>query len=135
MMIKNAGFWIPVCRILPTDMNAITIEHFQVDTTIGVHDWEQQQKQPVIINLNLQTDCQKAADSDDLKHALDYFNLTEHLKKYLANSRCALIETLAQNLITEIFNHFPNVSAIDLSLKKPEAVNGALVGVQMQRSR
>ncbi|MCX7544919.1 dihydroneopterin aldolase [Marinicella gelatinilytica] len=115
--------------------DVITIEHFQVDTTVGVHDWEQQQKQPVIIDLKLYTDCQQAADSDDLKCALDYFELTERLRKYLTTSRCALIETLAHNLITEIFKHYPNVSAVDIHLKKPEAVNGALVGVKLTRQR
>jgi len=38
-------------------VDAITIENFRADTTIGVHDWEQQQKQPIIVNLRLECDC------------------------------------------------------------------------------
>lgn len=116
-------------------MDAITVTDFRIDTTVGVHEWEQQQKQPIILDMSLQCDCQQAADNDDLNHALDYFTLTEHLKKYLDNSRCALIETLAHNLITEIFQHFPLVSAIELHVKKPDAIDHAMVGVKMQRSR
>ena len=80
-------------------MDAITIENFRADTTIGIHDWEQRRKQPVILNITLEYDCQPAADSDDISDALDYFQLTEHLKTYLAQNRCALIEKLAQQRI------------------------------------
>ncbi len=116
-------------------MDAITIDNFRADTTIGVHDWEQQQKQPIILNLTLGCDCQPAADSDDIAQALDYFKLTEHLKTYLAENQCALIETLAQRLIDQIFHYFPMVQHIDLHLQKPEAVNHALVGVKLKRHR
>lgn len=116
-------------------MDAITIDNFRADTTIGVHDWEQQQKQPIILNLMLGCDCQAAADSDDITDALDYFTLTEHLKKYLNKSRCALIEALAQNLINEIFQHFQQVQTIDIHLQKTEAIDNALVGIRMHRSR
>lgn len=116
-------------------MDAITIENFRADTTIGVHDWEQQQKQPIIVNLRLECDCQEAADSDNIADALDYFTLTEHLKAFLAHNKCALIEYLAQQLIDEIFKVFPKVMAIDLHLQKPEAIKNALVGVKLHRQR
>ena len=116
-------------------MDIITIDNFRADTTVGVHDWEQRQQQPIIVNLALGCDCQAAADSDDIRDALDYFALTEHLKKYLNESRCALIETLAQNLVSEIFQHFTKVQTIDIHLQKPEAVNNALVGVKLHRKR
>jgi dihydroneopterin aldolase len=116
-------------------MDAITIERFRADTTIGIHDWEQQQRQPIILTLTLSYDCQPAADSDDIADALDYFTLTEHLKAYLAQSQCALIEHLAQQLIEEIFSRFPQVNAIDIHLQKPEAIENALVGVKLYRKR
>lgn len=116
-------------------MDAITIEKFRADTTVGVHDWEQQQRQPVVINLTLGCDCAPAADSDNISDALDYFALSEHLKKYLKDSRCALIETLAQNLINEIFQHFPGVQTVDIHLQKPEAIDNATVGVHLTRNR
>jgi len=116
-------------------MDAITVENFRADTTVGIHDWEQKQRQPVILNIILHCDCKAAAASDDIADALDYFKLTEHLKAYLAQNKCALIENLAQQLIDEIFKTFSKVTAIDLHLQKPEAVNNALVGVKLQRSR
>ena len=116
-------------------MDAIIIENFRADTTIGIHDWEQRQKQSVILNITLECDCQPAADSDNISDALDYFQLTEHLKKYLAQNRCALIEKLAQQLINQILEHFPTVMSVDLHVKKPEAVNNALVGVRLNRRR
>lgn len=120
---------------MPETTDIITIKQFKADTTIGIHDWEQTQKQPVILNLALHFDCRPAAASDDIADALDYYELVEHLSHWLYAAQFSLIEALAEATCTEIFNQFPKVKQIDLQLDKPEAVSRAVVGVGISRKR
>lgn len=113
----------------------ITIKQLTADTLIGIHDWEQKQRQPVILNLSLHVNIRPAAASDDIKDALDYYVLIEHLNRWLYQAKFALIETLAEAITGEIFSHFPTVEQIDLQLDKPEAVSRAIVGIKIQRTR
>ncbi len=113
--------------------DVITVKRLTAETIIGIHDWEQKQRQPVILNLSLYVNTRKAAASDDIKDALDYYVLIEHLSRWLYQAKFALIETLAEAVTTEIFSHFPMVKKIDLQLDKPEAVSRAIVGIRIQR--
>jgi dihydroneopterin aldolase len=114
-------------------MDKILIRQLQVDAIIGIHDYEKQQKQPVLIDLDLTFDCLPAAQSDDIKDALDYFAVCERVTHFVSSSRYELIETLAEAITELIFNEFP-CEQIELTLCKPNAVaNTASVGVQISR--
>jgi len=115
--------------------DVITIKELTADTIIGIHDWEQSQRQPVILNLCLHVNIQQAIATDNIKDALDYYVLIEHLSRWLYRAKFDLIETLAEAITKEIFSHFPTVEKIELQLDKPEAVSRAVVGVKIQRTR
>jgi dihydroneopterin aldolase len=116
-------------------MDKIIIRQLQIDALIGIHDWEKQNRQPVIIDFDLFFDCTDAAASDDIKDALDYFVICEEVTRFVKSSRFELIERLAEELAQLILAKFP-CDEIKLTLLKPNAVaNAQSVGIEISRSQ
>ncbi len=63
------------------------------------------------------TDFKKAAQTDNLEHTVNYFDLSQLLRKTAQVKERKLIETLAHDLAQIAFQHFP-IPWIDLELKK-----------------
>lgn len=111
----------------------IFIKGLTVETVIGVYDWERNITQPLIIDLELSCDTQKAAASDCIDDALDYAAISSRIIEVCRASSHQLIETLAEQLASIVLAEY-NVVGIKLSLAKPGAVAEAVgVGVVIER--
>lgn len=116
-------------------MDTILIRRLEVNALIGIHEWEKQNRQPVIIDMDLFYDCSDAAASDDIKDALDYFTVCEQVTRFVNSSRFELIERLAEEVAQLVLNNFP-CEEIKLTLLKPNAVkNAKAVGIEISRSQ
>ncbi|MBS0287133.1 MAG: dihydroneopterin aldolase [Proteobacteria bacterium] len=102
-------------------MDKIIISGLKFNTLIGTLDWEKQTPQNITLDLTIATDAKKAATQDDLNDALDYTKIVDHLNGYIKTHHPELIETLAENLATEILTHF-DTSWVQVTLHKPGAV-------------
>ncbi|TDR20534.1 dihydroneopterin aldolase [Marinicella litoralis] len=116
-------------------MDKILIRQLKVDAIIGIHEWEKQNKQALILDLDLSFDCKPAAKSDDINDTLDYFKVCQQLTDFISASRFELIETLAEKSAQMILDYYP-CKKVKLSLFKPEAINNTdAVGVRITRSQ
>ena len=111
----------------------ILIRQLKIDAIIGIHDWEKQQTQPLLFDMDLSFDCHPAACSDDIKDALDYFEVCRQVTEYVASSSFELIETLAEQVAALVLQRF-SCKKIKLTLFKPEAIaNTQSVGIRIIR--
>ncbi len=111
----------------------VLIRQLEVDAIIGIHDWEKQQTQPIFLDMDLSFDCRQAAQSDDIKDALDYFEVCQQVTEFVAASRYELIETLAEQVAALVLKQF-ECNKIKLTLFKPEAIaNTQTVAVRIVR--
>ncbi len=62
-------------------------------------------------------DITKAAESDSLKHTVDYTRVYSIIEDILKNNRFNLIETLAQRLADEVFSSF-DVEKLTIRVRK-----------------
>jgi dihydroneopterin aldolase len=116
-------------------MDIVFIEGLAIETTIGCLNWERHIKQKVVLDIEMTADCQKAAASDDITHALNYALVAERVTEFVATSQFHLIEALAENVVTIILTEFP-CSKIKFRLKKPGAIPQAqTVGILIERSK
>ena len=53
-------------------MDIVYIRDLRIDTIIGIYDWEREVRQTVSIDLEMASDIRKAAETDDIQHALNY---------------------------------------------------------------
>ncbi|MDY6942166.1 MAG: dihydroneopterin aldolase [Pseudomonadota bacterium] len=114
-------------------MDIVYLRDLKIDTVIGVFDWERRVKQTISLDLDMATDIGRAAEHDDIAHALDYKAVAKRLIGFVAASEFQLVETLAERVAQIILTEF-DVPWVRLRVNKAGAVRGARdVGVVIER--
>ena len=116
-------------------MDRVFIEDLRVETIIGIFDWEREIRQTVSLDLEMNVDVARAADTDSIDDTLNYKAVAKRLIGFIEASEFQLVETLAQRCAEIILTEFP-VDWVRLRLGKPGAVRGSrTVGVVIERGR
>ena len=115
-------------------MDIVFIDGLEVDTVIGVYDWERGIRQCLRLDLQLGWDIAPAAAGDDLAAALDYAAVSARVQAFAADSSFQLVETFAERLAAQLMAEF-GIRWLRLRLTKPGAVPAARggVGVEIER--
>ena len=96
----------------------LSIVDLELFCHIGVPPEERSKPQKLLCTVVFPVpDFKKAAQTDNLKHTVNYFDLSQLLRKTAQAKERKLIETLAHDLAQAAFTHFP-IPWIDLELKK-----------------
>jgi len=115
-------------------MDKVFIEGLDVETVIGIYDWEREIKQRVSIDLEMAWDNKPAAESEDIQFALNYKSVADRLTGFIGDEAFLLVETMAEAIAQILLIEF-KVSWLKLTLRKPGAIPTALsVGVQIERT-
>ena len=113
----------------------VFIEGLEIETLIGIYDWERRIRQTLVFDIEMAFDNRIPAASDDIALTLNYKDVSKRLIDYVGQSGFGLVETLAERCAEIILSEF-NVSQVRLKLSKPGAVRGArAVGVIIERAR
>ena len=116
-------------------MDIIYIHELEIETVIGIYDWERKQKQIVSIDLEMATDIRSSAEIDSIERALDYKAIAKRLIDFVEGSKFFLVETLAEQISHLVLSEF-DVPWLKLRLGKPGAVRGSRdVGVIIERGK
>ncbi len=114
-------------------MDLVYIRELEVETVIGVYDWEREIRQRINLDLEMGTDIRQAANTEDVDNTLNYKSVSDRLIEFIEQSEFLLIETMAEQ-IAEIVLHEFSVKWLRLRLGKPGAVpQAADVGVIIER--
>jgi len=98
----------------------VSVRDLTVQAVIGVHDWEREIEQRLVVSVDMQTDVRAAAASDDLADALDYSAVAETIAAVLREGKFRLIETAAERVAGRLLADYP-LSWLRLELRKPIA--------------
>lgn len=116
-------------------MDIIYLNDLRIDTIIGIFDWERRVKQTVSLDIEMATDIERAASSDDIGDTLDYKAVAKRIIAFVEDSEFQLVETLAERVTGIILGEF-DVPWVRLRVNKQGAVRGARdVGVLIERPR
>ena len=114
-------------------MDIVYIKELEIETIIGIYDWEREQKQVVSLDLEMATDIRPAARDDQISLALDYKQVAKRLIAFVESAEFFLVETMAEEIARIVMEEF-NVPWLKLRLGKPGAVTGSReVGVVIER--
>lgn len=114
-------------------MDKIFIEQLEIDTVIGVYDWERKIRQRVSFDIEMACDIGAAAATDDVDLTLSYKTVAKRIIAFVEASQFELVETLAEGVARLIIDEF-GVPWVSLRLDKPGALRGARgVGVKIIR--
>jgi len=103
----------------------IIIEDLSFNAIIGVLEEEREKEQLVVVNCKI--------DYEDKKNYIDYAIVCEIIQKTIIKGKFKLIEDAIETIENELKEAFPQMKMLYLSIKKPEILKNALVGVEILR--
>ncbi len=114
-------------------MDIIFLGGLEIETIIGIYDWERVTKQTVILDIEMAFDIQKAAETDDIQYTLDYKTVSHRIVSFVEASQFLLVEKLISEIANIIRNEF-SVPWVKITLNKKGAIRGASdVGIIIER--
>lgn len=114
-------------------MDKIFLKGLQLETIIGIFEWERRATQIVSIDLEMAADIAEAAQADSIEVALNYKEVTKRLIACVEGSNFQLVETLAEHIARIVVTEF-SVPWVKVSVSKPAAIEGSReVGVIIER--
>ncbi len=113
----------------------ILIKDLLIRGVIGIHDWEREKKQDILINIEMEADCRPAGQSDEFRDAVDYRAATKAVIALVEGSEFFLVEKMAEE-IAKICLEDSRVTLVRVRVEKPGAVRfSRSVGVEVERQR
>lgn len=113
----------------------VFIKNLSARGIIGIHPWERQEKQEILINAQLFGDLRTAGKTDSIEDTINYQAVAQKILTYIESSHPFTVEALAENLVTLCLEQ-PNVRSVRLRVEKPGAVPfAASVGIEIERNR
>ncbi len=102
------------------DCRRLFLRNHEVRIDIGVHDFEKQGPQRVLINVDLYVPlAQSTPRADRLDEVVDYDFIRRSVAERVARGHIQLQETLADDLLAALLAH-PQVRAARVSTEKPD---------------
>jgi FolB domain-containing protein len=116
-------------------MDKIIIKDLLVRGIIGVNDWERENPQDILINIEIETDLSKAGASDDLNDSINYRSVAKRIIAHAESAGRLTVEALAADLASICLEE-PGAQKVRVRVEKPGALRFAKsVGVEIERSR
>jgi len=114
-------------------LDSVFIKDLRVQAILGIHAWEREHPQEIVINIALSTDTTLAAASDAIHDCVDYQTIAEGVKSHVVSCRRWTVEALAED-ISRIVLSMPGVLSTRVRVEKPAALDFCQgVGVEIER--
>lgn len=123
-----------IAPMASTYTDTVFLRDLQVQTRIGVYDWERTQLRPLLLDLTFGFNAQAAAAGDDVEKTIDYAAVALQCHEFAAGRDDKLLETFAEVLAAELLKRWP-AEWLEMTVNKPGAVPGALVGITIRRNK
>lgn len=116
-------------------MDIIFLGGLEIETVIGIFDWERTIKQKIVLDIEMGFDIRKAAASDDIRYTLDYKTVSERIVDFVETSEYFLVETLIEAVANLLLSEFPT-PWVKITLNKKGAITRARdVGIIIERGQ
>ena len=113
----------------------VIIKNLVLNIFIGIHNFEKKKKQKVRFNIEVITNPFVKPNNKDLKTILNYEEIINKIKDLVKKEHHELLEDLAENIFTIIFQNNLAQKA-KIKIEKLEIIkNSESVGVEFSKSR
>lgn len=117
------------------NMDKIIICDLPLQALIGVYAAEQDRRQRLILNLEIELDLSRASVSDALADTVNYAEIEERLVRLGETSHYQLLEALAGAAAALVLEYEP-VTSVRVRIEKPAAARfGRAIAVEINRTR
>ncbi|MFK5986935.1 MAG: dihydroneopterin aldolase [Pseudomonadota bacterium] len=114
-------------------MDITYIHGLEIQTIIGIFDWEREKKQTLIIDLDIFSNFSQVILSDHIDDCIDYTRVCEKIELLAEQHSYQLIESFAEDISQIVLEQF-NSQSVKIKINKPMAIkNAASTGVIIER--
>jgi dihydroneopterin aldolase len=110
----------------------IHLSGLRVRGIIGIHPWEREKPQDLVIHATLWRDLENAARSDEIDDTVSYGALSRAIVKHVTTSQPRLLEKLARDLAGIAIEL--GATRARIKIDKPWAVENALASIEIERT-
>ena len=103
----------------------VRIKDLEIPCSIGIHESEKKNKQPVKIMFSFSYNATTAAESDDVTFAKDYREMSDYISHLTQQRHYNLLEHLLKVLHQALSHRYKGITIKELEIKKPNAVEAA----------
>lgn len=115
--------------------DALFLNDFRVHCILGDLPYEREHPQDVVLQMEIFCDTRLAAKTDMLADTVNYVAIIDAVRAALIDAKCKMIERAAQVAIDATFAQDERVTAVTLTLRKPNALENAVAGIRIHRQR
>lgn len=116
--------------------NSILLQNMTFYGFHGVHEYERELGQRFYVDVEMETDFSKPAQSDDLNDAVDYTRVYGKVKDIVENRRFNLLEGLATHLTEVILVEYPAIKEVTVRIRKAVLpIHGQFDFMQVQANK
>jgi len=98
-------------------MGQIKLKGMEFFAYHGCYRCESMTGNTFVVDITMDTDMEKASNSDNLNDALNYAEVYEIIKQEMAIRSC-LLEHLNDRILNRLFECFPQLNSAELSIAK-----------------
>ncbi|MCW5875793.1 MAG: dihydroneopterin aldolase [Anaerolineales bacterium] len=116
-------------------MDKVIIKDLLVRGIIGINDWEREQAQDILINIEISADLRAAGENDRIEDCVNYRTVSKKVIAHAESAARFTVEALAADIAALCLEE-PLAQAARVRVEKPGAVRFARsVGVEIERRR
>ncbi len=115
-------------------MDKVIIKDLLARGIIGVHDWERNRPQNIMINITMFTDTRRAAQTDSLDDCINYSTMSKKILAHAETVNRLTVEALANDL-AKICLEEEGVQKVIVRVEKPGAVRFCRIGRRGDRTK
>ena len=104
-----------------SNYDEIFIEGLKFYSTIGIHNWEKNTKQPIIMDISLFIEKIKNNNRDKIDETVDYKSISYSVKELVEDNKFELIETMGKEIALLCLKN-EKVFEVKVKINKPEAL-------------
>lgn len=119
-----------------SECRRLFLRNYEVRINIGIHDFEKQAEQRVLINVDLYVPLVLCTPKDDrIEEIVDYDFIRSRISERVTRGHIHLQETLCDDIVALMLDH-PQVVAVRVSTAKPDVYPDCeAVGVEVFRQK
>lgn len=95
----------------------VALEGLEFHAFHGVYPHERESGNFFEVDITVETDFSDAATSDELDGTVNYEELFKIIKEEMEKPS-KLLETVAENVVTDVMNRFPSALAVEFKISK-----------------
>lgn len=116
-------------------MDSVLIEDLKIAAIVGIHAWEREVPQEILLSLEMQADIFRAARTGDIRDALDYSAVVSSVDEFIKAGQFFLLETMAEQTARMVMDEY-SVPWLRLRIQKTQVMsNTRSVGVCIERGK